>query len=109
MRPRRSVQERGGRIVVGGEVRADRAQQLRDVGGDAFALRRELSGEFVQQRGRLPIGPVGGKDDRGPAFVDVADAFERLEVGCATDQRAELMRQRRILQRLVAAEDGVEL
>src|SRR4051794_38847898 len=47
-RPRRSVHESGGRIVVRYEVRAERAQQLRDVRGDAFALWRELAGEFVQ-------------------------------------------------------------
>ena len=76
---------------------------------DSIALRRELTREIVQHRGARPIGSVGGEDHRGLAFVDVADALERLEVGRATDQRAELLRQRRVLQRLAAVEDRVEL
>src|SRR6185295_16555079 len=49
LRPRRSAHESGGRIVVWGEMRADRTQQLRDVRDDALALWLEFTGEIVQQ------------------------------------------------------------
>ena len=53
-----------------------------------------------------PVRPPGGEHDRRPALVDLADALERL--GARAEQRLELRRQLRVVERLAAAAVGRE-
>src|SRR5580692_3334365 len=76
---RRSDQEIVGRIGIRDEVVAERAEQLSRGGQRRQAV--QLRGQYLEQLGAGPVGPLRGEQRRSPAFTDLTHALERFARG----------------------------
>src|ERR1700685_606328 len=70
---RRSDQEIVGRISIGDEMAAERAEQLGRGGQLGQAV--QFRGQHLEQLAAGPVGPLRGEQRRGPALTDLAHAL----------------------------------
>ena len=83
-----------------------RLEEGSGVGGRVVA---QLGAQSHQEIGVGAVSPLCGEDQGGSAFVGVPDTLERLGAVTQAEERTEPLLVGRILQRLIAGEDGFEL
>src|ERR1700677_960663 len=99
-------QEIGRRIAVRNAMGTPRLQEGGGVGGRVVA---QIGAQPHHEIGAGAVSPLCREDQGGSAFVGVPDTLERLGAVTDTEESTEPLLVGRILQGLIAGEDGFEL